>query len=57
MSQRLRIGLKIFNWLSSFFLALLVDNVPVLSHPHVFVNGGVNFVFEEENLLSAPLVK
>ena len=48
--------MKIFNWLSFFFLALLVHNVPVLSHPHVFVDGGVDFVFEEEYLLSALLI-
>ena len=50
------IGLKVFNWLSSFFLALLVHPAPVLSHPHVFVDGGVDFVFKEENLLSALLI-
>ena len=50
------IGLKPIGWLSSFCLALLVHPLPLQSHPHVFVDGGVDFVFDEENLLSALLM-
>ena len=30
--------------------------LPAQSHPHVFVDGGVDFVFDEKNLLSALLI-
>jgi ABC-type uncharacterized transport system substrate-binding protein len=48
--------LKPICWLSSVWLALLAHPLPAQSHPHVFVDGGVDFVFDEKNLLSALLI-
>ena len=50
------IGLKPIVWLSSCYLALLVHPLPAQSHPHVFVDGGEDFMFDEKNLLSALLI-
>ena len=48
--------LKPICWLSSVWLAPLVYPLPAQSHPHVFVDGGVDFMFDEKNLLSALLI-
>ena len=56
MSRQSMIGLKPICWLSSVWLALLAHPLPAQSHPHVFVDGGVDFVFDEKNLLSTLLI-
>ena len=38
------------------WLALLAHPLPAQSHPHVFVDGGVDFMFDEKNLLSVLLI-
>ena len=49
------IGLKPIGWLSSFCLALLMHPLPAQSHPHVFVDGGVDFMFDEKSAI-CPLI-